>query len=88
MIADQIPQTLNRGCPPSETKGKKMLMTKRILLGTLVLLCALALVTPASAVTVNGTDWVLLAKTGILMEQSDDCPHILDPANLPPARSV
>lgn len=63
-----------------------MLMTKRILLGTLVLLCALALVTPASAVTVNGTDWVLLAKTGILMEQSDDCPHILDPANLPPGK--
>ena len=54
MIEKQIPQTLNRGFPPSETKGKKMLMTKRILLGSLVLLCALALVTPSGAMTVNG----------------------------------
>jgi len=64
-----------------------MLMRNRFLLGSLVLLCALAMVTPASAVVVNGTDWVLLAKTGILMEPSDDCPHIIDPAN-PPAGKI
>lgn len=62
-------------------------MTKRILLGTLVLLCALALGTPSGAMTVNGIDWVLLAKTGILMEPSDDCPHNIDPAN-PPAGKI
>lgn len=54
-------------------------MTKRILLGMLVLLCAFALVTPAHAITVGGVDWVLLAKRGILMEQSDDCHHPFDP---------
>jgi len=52
-----------------------MLMAHRILLGTLVVLCALALVTPAGAVTVNGVDYVLLAKHEILMENSDACPN-------------
>jgi hypothetical protein len=60
-------------------------MTKRILLGMLVLLCAFALVTPAHAITVGGVDYVFLAKYGILMEQSDDCPHILVPPGVPPA---
>ena len=45
-------------------------MLNRIALGTLVVLCALALVTPANAVTVNGVDYVILAKSRVLMENS------------------
>lgn len=48
-------------------------MFKRIALGTLLVLCALAFVTPASAVNVNGVEYVLLAKSQILMENSKDC---------------
>jgi hypothetical protein len=65
-----------------------MLMSKRILLGMLVIFCALAMVTPASAVTVNGVDYVFLAKFGILMEQSNDCPHDLGDPPAPPAGKV
>jgi len=54
-------------------------MLKRIAIGTLFVLCALALVTPAGAVTVNGVDYILLAKTQILMENSADCDPL--PAN-------
>ena len=54
-------------------------MLKRIALGTLVILCALALVTPASAVTVNGVEYVILAKSKVLMENSADCEPL--PAN-------
>lgn len=43
-------------------------MVKRVLLGTLALLCALALVTPANAATVNGVDYVFLARIGALIE--------------------
>jgi hypothetical protein len=48
-------------------------MLKRIALGTLLALCALALVTPAGAVTVNGVDFIILGKSNILMENSADC---------------
>jgi hypothetical protein len=54
-------------------------MLKRIALGTLVVLCALALVTPAGAVTVNGVDYILLGRIQILMENSADCDPL--PAN-------
>src|SRR5206468_4685024 len=59
--------------PTSETTRRKMNMRNRIVLGTLLLLCAVAMVTPASAVTVNGVDYVILAKSAILMENSADC---------------
>ena len=48
-------------------------MANRIGLAILVVLCALAMVTPASAATVNGVDYVLLARQEILMELSKDC---------------
>ena len=48
-------------------------MRNRIALGILVALCALAFVTPAGAATVNGVDYLLLAKNQILMENSDKC---------------
>lgn len=54
-------------------------MLNRILLGTLVFLCALAMVAPASAVTVNNVHYVILAKSSILMENSADCDPL--PAN-------
>lgn len=54
-------------------------MRNRIALGILVALCALALVTPANAVNVNGVEFVLLAKSQILMENSKDCEPL--PAN-------
>ena len=54
-------------------------MLKRIALGTLLILCALALVTPASAVNVNGVEYVILAKSQVLMENSADCEPL--PAN-------
>jgi hypothetical protein len=54
-------------------------MLNRIALGTLVILCALALVTPAGAVTVNGVDYILLGRIQILMENSADCDPL--PAN-------
>lgn len=50
-------------------------MRNRIALGTLIVLCALAFVTPAGAATVNGVDYVLLGKSEILMEGSDTCPN-------------
>jgi len=65
-----------------------MLMRNRILLGILVALCTLALVTPASAVTINGVEYTILAKSKILMEGSDDCPHILNPPGVPPPGKV
>jgi hypothetical protein len=43
-------------------------MRRRFFLGTLALLCALAFVVPAQAITINGTDFVLFAKTTIKME--------------------
>ena len=57
-------------------------MRNRIAFGILVALCALALVTPAGAATVNGVDYLLLAKNQILMENSDTCPN--PPANPTP----
>ena len=63
-------------------------MQKRIVLGFLVLFCALAMVTPANAVVVNGVDYTFLAKFGILMEQSDDCPHDLGIPPTPPPGKV
>lgn len=42
---------------------------KRIALGMLVALCALALVTPAHAIVAKGVDYTFLAKRTILMEQ-------------------
>ena len=54
-------------------------MLKRIALGTLLVLCALVLVTPAGAVTVNGVDYILLGRIQILMENSADCDPL--PAN-------
>ena len=54
-------------------------MLNRIALGTLLVLCALALVTPAGAVTVNGVDYILLGRIQILMENSADCDPL--PAN-------
>jgi hypothetical protein len=53
---------------------------KRIQLSTLVLLCVLALVTPAGAVTVNGVDYVILGKSYVHMENSADCDPL--PADL------
>jgi hypothetical protein len=55
------------------------MLMKRIAIGTLLILCALALVTPASAVTVNGVEYVILAKSKVLMENSADCEPL--PAN-------
>lgn len=43
-------------------------MRNRTWLGIFVLLCALGLVTPAGAITVNGVDYVLFAQQQILME--------------------
>lgn len=48
-------------------------MFNRIALGMLLVLCALAFVTPAGAATVNGVDYLLLGKSEILMEGSDTC---------------
>jgi hypothetical protein len=50
-------------------------MRNRIAFGFLVALCALALSMPAGAATVNGVDYLLLAKNQILMENSDKCPN-------------
>ena len=63
-------------------------MQNRIVLGLLVLFCAFVMVTPASAVVVNGIDYTFLAKFGILMEQSDDCPHDLGNPPIPPPGKV
>jgi len=54
-------------------------MLNRIALGMLVALCALALVSPAGAVTVNGVEFIILGKSKILMENSADCEPL--PAN-------
>src|SRR5215475_10289512 len=48
-------------------------MRNLFVLGTFAVLCAFALVTPASAVTLNGVDYVLLSKSDMLMEQSGTC---------------
>lgn len=41
----------------------------------LVLLCSALIGTPASAIEVNGVDYVLLARQGILMGPADNCPN-------------
>src|SRR5262252_691999 len=65
-----------------------MLMRNLAVLAILAFLCAFAMVTPANAVVVNGVDYTFLGKFGILMEQSDDCPHDLGNPPVPPAGKV
>src|SRR5687767_13336850 len=48
-------------------------MRNRIRLGLLALIGAMAAAMPASAATINGVDYVLFARTEILMEQAKDC---------------
>ena len=48
-------------------------MKKGILFGLLAIFGALAMITPASAATINGVDYVLFARTEIRMEQAKDC---------------
>jgi hypothetical protein len=74
MTITERSHTSRKGVHPiSKTSRRKVLMFNRIALGTLVVLCALAFVTPAGAATVNGVDYVLLGKSEILMEGSDLC---------------
>src|SRR5262249_38867638 len=46
-------------------------MPTRFLLGALALVCALAFVVPAYAITINGVDYTLFAKTTIKMEDGN-----------------
>jgi hypothetical protein len=55
-------------------------MRKTILFGLLAFFGALALISPASAATINGTDYVLFARTEILFEAAKDCDPL--PADL------
>src|SRR5262249_27034309 len=88
MIAGRIRRTHSRAVSNPQAHRRRRLMRNRIVLGFLVLSCAFATVTPANAVVVNGIDYTFLAKFGVLMEQSDDCPHDLGSPPVPPAGKV
>src|SRR5215831_12306465 len=54
-----------------QTQEEREIMPTRFLLGALAFVCALAFVVPAQAVTINGVDYTLFAKTTIKMEEGN-----------------